>query len=82
MTRNTDEMADEQADDRDEDDDLPQKQEDWDPEPATLREGETEDTGSHAERNLAMIREGVESGVLDEDALERAKERYEEGEHG
>jgi hypothetical protein len=45
---------------------------DWEPEPATLRDGETTDE-SHAARNLAQIRQGVEDGTLDEDALERAK---------
>lgn len=31
---------------------------DWDPEPAELRDGEREDGGSHAERNAALIRDG------------------------
>jgi hypothetical protein len=51
----------------------------WDPEPAQLRGGETADRSSHAQRNLEQIREGVEDGTLDEDAYEQAKRRADGG---
>jgi hypothetical protein len=47
----------------------------WNPEPAQLRDGETTDRSSHAQRNLEQIREGVEDGTLDEDVYEQAKRR-------
>lgn len=44
-----------------------EKPDEWDPEPASLREGETPDVSSHAARNIEQIRRAVEDGLLDEE---------------
>jgi histidinol phosphatase-like PHP family hydrolase len=43
----------------------------WNPQPASLRDGETRDD-THASRNLAQIRIGVEAGILDVEELDEA----------
>ncbi|AGM11222.1 hypothetical protein M197_gp57 [Haloarcula hispanica tailed virus 2] len=47
----------------------------WDPQPATLRDGETTDVSSHAARNIAQIRQAAREGDLGEDQAEAAVER-------
>jgi hypothetical protein len=42
----------------------------WNPEPASLRDGETTDISAHARRNLEQIQIAVENGDLDEDDVD------------
>lgn len=49
--------------------------EDWDPEPASLRDGEHADVSAHTRRNLEQIREAERAGVLNEEEAENARER-------
>lgn len=44
--------------------------EEWSPEPASLRDGETPDETAHASRNAALVRSGRE--ILDEEEEEEA----------
>lgn len=46
---------------------------DWNPEPAELRDGERTDSGSHADRNLEMLRRH-----RDDPETEYSAEDYEE----
>lgn len=50
-------------------------EDEWNPEPAQLREGETRDISSHAQRNIEQLRMAEEEGDIDEEAFEEAKER-------
>lgn len=54
---------------------MPDDTDDWNPEPATLREGEREDLSPHARRNIELIREGEREGLLDSESAEEAVER-------
>lgn len=50
----------------------------WNPEPASLRDGETTDLSSHAQRNLETINEAEEEGYLSEEKAEEARESIRE----
>lgn len=52
---------------------------DWNPEPATLRDGE--DTSGHAKRNIALIREAEREGLLDSEDAEEAVERIKDADN-
>lgn len=52
---------------------------DWDPQPAKLREGETPDVSAHASGNIEQIRQAERDGDLSEEAADRAVERIKEG---
>lgn len=54
----------------------------WNPEPAKLREGETTDESSHAARNIQQLRQAAEDGDLDEDTAEDAIQDIRDGENG
>lgn len=58
------------TDDADDDDST-----EWNPTPATLRDGETADISGHARTNLDSLREGVAQGLLDPDEADDAAER-------
>lgn len=47
---------------------------DWDPQPATLRKGETTDVSSHAAGNIAQIRQAERDGDLSAERAEAAVE--------
>jgi hypothetical protein len=47
----------------------------WEPEPATLREGDSPDLDAHARRNLEQIRQAVGDGVLDPAELSEERRR-------
>lgn len=54
-------------------------EDEWDPDPAQLRDGETPDVDAHARANLEAIREHEERGELEEGTAERvAREMAEE----
>lgn len=55
-------------------DTTPDDDDEWNPEPATLREGETTDLSAHARGNIEQIREGVRDGILSEADAESAIE--------
>lgn len=48
----------------------------WNPQPATLREGETADDDSHAQANLRAIREHERRGDLPKGTFEAAAKRH------
>jgi hypothetical protein len=58
----------EDADDEDE----------WNPEPASLRDGETTDLSGHAQANLETINRAEEDGYLDSDEADEARQNIRE----
>lgn len=54
------------------------EEDEWNPEPATLREGETTDLSGHAQRNLETIDRAEDEGYLDAETAEEARESIRE----
>jgi len=48
---------------------------DWDPQPAELREGETIDVSAHAQSNIEQIRAAEREGDIDPEDADAAVER-------
>jgi len=57
-------------------------EDEWEPEPAQLRDGETPDVDAHARANLEAIREHEERGELEEGTAERVAREMAEEEGG
>lgn len=57
-------------------------EDEWNPQPASLREGETTDISAHTQANLETINRAAEEGYMDEEDAEAARKRILSDEEG